>query len=78
MRRVQLAAGQPAVVLAEPTDGPGIGSESRAPRPEELRTGLLPGDELLAVNGVPVAEMSREHLQAMLRESGHVVGESFL
>ncbi len=40
------------------------------PRPGELLTGLLPGDQLLMVNGRSVGEMTREELLAVIQNSG--------
>lgn len=54
-----------AVVFAEPTEvrqGP--------PRPSEIRNALLPGDQLLMVNGRAVDSIGREELLALIQNSG--------
>lgn len=51
-----------AVVFVEPTEvryGP--------PRPNEIRSSLLPGDQLIMVNGRPVESMGREELLRLIQ-----------
>lgn len=57
-----------AIVFAEPTEvrhGP--------PRPNEIRNSLLPGDQLLMVNGRSVDSIGREELLALIQNSGATV-----
>uniref|UniRef100_A0A915BBY9 Uncharacterized protein n=1 Tax=Parascaris univalens TaxID=6257 RepID=A0A915BBY9_PARUN len=57
-----------AVVFAEPTEvrcGP--------PRPSDIRTGLLPGDQLVKMNGRSVESLGREELLAIIQNSGDQV-----
>lgn len=51
-----------AVVFAEPTEvrcGP--------PRPSDIRAGLLPGDQLVKMNGRSVESLGREELLAIIQ-----------
>uniref|UniRef100_A0A914C202 Myosin XVIIIA n=1 Tax=Acrobeloides nanus TaxID=290746 RepID=A0A914C202_9BILA len=53
------------IVFAEPNEirpGP--------PRPNDLATGLLPGDQLLEVEGVAVQALSREELLKLIQNAG--------
>uniref|UniRef100_F1L3B2 Myosin-XVIIIa n=1 Tax=Ascaris suum TaxID=6253 RepID=F1L3B2_ASCSU len=57
-----------AVVFAEPTEvrcGP--------PRPSDIRAGLLPGDQLVKMNGRSVESLGREELLAIIQNSGDQV-----
>ncbi|KHN75127.1 Unconventional myosin-XVIIIa [Toxocara canis] len=56
------------VVFAEPAE-----VRSGPPRPNEIRTSLLPGDQLVKVNGRPVESLGREELLALIQNSGNKV-----
>uniref|UniRef100_A0A1I8ADS9 Myosin motor domain-containing protein n=1 Tax=Steinernema glaseri TaxID=37863 RepID=A0A1I8ADS9_9BILA len=53
------------IVFAEPCD-----VRAGPPRPSDMVSGLLPGDELLEVNSKRVSQMSREQLLAEIRNAG--------
>uniref|UniRef100_A0A7E4ZSW7 Myosin-XVIIIa n=1 Tax=Panagrellus redivivus TaxID=6233 RepID=A0A7E4ZSW7_PANRE len=55
-------------VFADPTV-----IRSGPPRPSDIVNGMLPGDELVEVNGYAVATMSREDLQEVIASSGNEI-----
>ncbi|KHJ86021.1 PDZ/DHR/GLGF domain protein [Oesophagostomum dentatum] len=69
IRRVQFPSsrrgGLRTVVFAEPSD-----VRSGPPRPDDLKNGLLPGDQLVKIDGRSVDSMSREELQNAVRSAG--------
>ncbi|CAD6190812.1 unnamed protein product [Caenorhabditis auriculariae] len=72
IRRVQFPYGNRGamrtVVFAEPSD-----YRSGPPRPDDLRNGLLPGDQLLEIDGQRVDKMSRDELQDAVRRAGATI-----
>ncbi|RCN24812.1 hypothetical protein ANCCAN_29485, partial [Ancylostoma caninum] len=73
IRRVQFPSsrrgGLRTVVFAEPSD-----VRAGPPRPDDLKNGLLPGDQLIKVDGRSVDAMSREELQNAVRNAGNQIG----
>ncbi|GMS97116.1 hypothetical protein PENTCL1PPCAC_19291, partial [Pristionchus entomophagus] len=70
IRRVQhaTAAGDlRTVVFAEPTE-----AKIGPPRPDDV-AGLLPGDELVEVQGERVSQLSRDELQEVVRQAGDTI-----
>ena len=55
-------------VFADPTI-----IKSGPPRPNDILTSVLPGDEVIEVNKHPVATLSREDLQKLIEESGNEI-----
>ncbi|GMT25529.1 hypothetical protein PFISCL1PPCAC_16826, partial [Pristionchus fissidentatus] len=55
------------VVFAEPTE-----AKIGPPRPDDV-AGLLPGDELVEVQGERVARLSRDELQEVVRQAGDTI-----
>ncbi|MFH4978097.1 hypothetical protein AB6A40_004806 [Gnathostoma spinigerum] len=51
------------VVLAEPLE-----MKCGPPRPNDIVSGLLPGDQLLAINNVPIDKVGREELPSIIQE----------
>uniref|UniRef100_A0A1I7XSV6 PDZ domain-containing protein n=1 Tax=Heterorhabditis bacteriophora TaxID=37862 RepID=A0A1I7XSV6_HETBA len=72
IRRVQFPSGQrgelQTVVFAEPTE-----IRSGPPRPDDIRSGLMPGDQLVEVEGRRVEFMSREELNETVRNAGQTI-----
>ncbi|XGW27597.1 hypothetical protein V3C99_007865 [Haemonchus contortus] len=69
VRRVQFPSnrhgGLRTVVFAEPSN-----MRTGPPRPDDLKNGLLPGDQLIKVDGKSVSAMSRDELQNAIRSAG--------
>ncbi|KAL6739531.1 hypothetical protein Aduo_012973 [Ancylostoma duodenale] len=72
IRRVQFPStrrgGLRTVVFAEPSD-----VRAGPPRPDDLKNGLLPGDQLVKIDGRNVDAMSREELQNAVRNAGNQI-----
>ncbi|KAK6750549.1 hypothetical protein RB195_002490 [Necator americanus] len=72
IRRVQFPSsrrsGLRTIVFAEPSD-----VRAGPPRPDDLKNGLLPGDQLIKIDGRNVDAMSREELQNAVRSAGNQI-----
>lgn len=56
------------IVFAEPNE-----IRSGPPRPSDLYTDLLPGDQLLEVEGISVNTLSREELSKLIQDAGKML-----
>ncbi|VDL76832.1 unnamed protein product [Nippostrongylus brasiliensis] len=72
IRRVQFPSsrrgGLKTVVFAEPSE-----VRTGPPRPDDVKNGLLPGDQLIKIDGKNVDSMSREELQNAVRSAGEQI-----
>ncbi|CAI4224349.1 unnamed protein product [Auanema sp. JU1783] len=72
IRRVQFPVGTKGelrtVVFAEPTE-----IHAGPPRPDDIKNGLLPGDQLLEIDGRRVDSLSREELHELVRLAGQTI-----
>ncbi|WKY03227.1 hypothetical protein Q1695_004738 [Nippostrongylus brasiliensis] len=72
IRRVQFPSsrrgGLKTVVFAEPSE-----VRTGPPRPDDVKNGLLPGDQLIKIDGKNVDSMSRDELQNAVRSAGEQI-----